>query len=285
MTTHAHLFIEKAVKLLWENAGHTTPLSIRTSSRVPSAAGLGSSAALSTATCAGLLHLTGQLSETRLARASYETEWLGQGGRGSPIDTSTATHGRGIFISREKGEAHLWTITRGERVWHIHDQTVPPLPLVVAHSGEKGKTADIVAKVAMYYERTDFAEAIVRDIGTLTLAGREALLKEDYKQLGLLMNECHELLGMLGVSTKRLDELCRVARDHAYGAKLTGAGAGGCMVAITDDPEGCKEALETARAEAWIVRPARKGARAWGRAVAGRGPPDHRDEEEPERGG
>ena len=279
ISTHAHLFIEKAVHLLWENAGNTTPLNIRTSSRLPSAAGLGSSAALATATCAAVLHLTDQFAETRLARAAYETEWLGQGGRGSPIDTSISTHGGAIHVAAEKGPDHLWTIKRGASEWHVHDQELPRLSFVVAHSGQKGKTADAVAKVKMYMDRTNFAGSIIEDLGEIATAGREALIKGDLAQVGTHMNEAHELLGMLGVSTSRLDELCRVAREHAHGAKLTGGGAGGCIVALTDEPEQCRDALAAQRADAWVVRSARKGARAWGRSLRGPGRPrDRRDE-------
>ncbi len=264
--TYAHLFIEKAVDLLWENAGNTTPLSIRTNSRLPSAAGLGSSAALSTATCASLLHLTEQFSETRLARAAYEVEWLGQERQGSPIDTSASAHGQAIYVANEKEGNHLWSLRRGESEWHIHHQPLPRMSFVVAHSGEKGKTGEVVSKVQMYHDRTDFAQKIIEDIGETTVEGRQALIDGDMKRVGELMDEAHDLLGMLGVSTSRLDELCGIARDAgAYGAKLTGAGGGGCIVALTEDPETTKEALQDQRAEAWIVRSARKGARAWGK--------------------
>jgi mevalonate kinase len=264
MDTYKHLFIEKAVELLWDNAGHTTPLAIETDSRLPSAAGLGSSAALSTATCAALLRLNDQFSAKRLARASYETEWLGQDKTGSPIDTSASTHGNAIFVSSEDDEDPLWTMRRDDSVWHVHDQPIDRTSFVIAHSGEKGKTGELVNKVKMYHERTDVAPKIVEDIGETTIEGRQALVDGDMARVGELMDEAHELLGMLGVSTSRLDELCRTAREHALGAKLTGAGGGGCIVALTDEPEACREALREERAETWIVRSARKGARAWG---------------------
>lgn len=272
METYAHLFIEKAVELLWENAGNTTPLAIETNSRLPSAAGLGSSAALSTATAASLLHLTGQFSEKRLARASYETEWLGQDRQGSPIDTSASTHGQAIYVSAEEEDEHLlWSLRRDDSTWHVHHQPLPRMPFVVAHSGEKGKTAEAVEKVAMYVERTDFAEKIIRDLGEITQRGRQALIDDQLVVVGELMDEAQELLGMLGVSTSRLDELCRIARDAgAYGAKLTGGGAGGCIMALTDDPETVRDALQDERADAWIVRSARKGARAWGKTLDAR---------------
>jgi len=239
MDTYAHLFIEKAVELLWDNAGNTTPLNIQTDSRLPSAAGLGSSAALSASTCAALLHLTDQFSEKRLARVAYETEWLGQDRQGSPIDTSASTHGNAIFVDDEKHDNHLWTMRRGDDEWHVHDQLIDRTSFVIAHSGEKGKTGELVEKVQMYHERTDVAGKIIEDIGDTTREGRQALLDGDMAKVGELMDEAHELLGMLGVSTSRLDELCRVARDHAMGAKLTGAGGGGCIVALTDAPEAC----------------------------------------------
>ncbi len=265
LDTYKHLFIEKAVELLWDNAGHTTPLAIETNSRLPSAAGLGSSAALSTSTCAALLHLTEQFSETRLARASYETEWLGQDRQGSPIDTSASTHGQAIFVDDEEHENHLWSLRRGEDTWHVHHQPLERMSFVIAHSGEKGKTGELVSKVKMYVDRTDVAQKVIEDIGDTTREGRQALREADLERVGELMDEAHDLLGMLGVSTGRLDELCRAAREHAYGAKLTGAGGGGCIIALTDEPERCRQALQEERAEAWIVRSARKGARAWGR--------------------
>jgi len=265
MDTYKHLFIEKAVELLWDNAGRTTPLDIQTSSRLPSAAGLGSSAALSASTAAALMHINGEISETRLARAAYEVEWLGQDRQGSPIDTSASAHGNAIFVDDEKHDDHFWTLRRGDDVWHVHDQPIDRMRFVIGHSGEKGKTDELVSKVKMYHERTDVAEKVVQDIGDTARDGRQALREGDLERLGELMDEAHELLGMLGVSTGRLDELCRAARDHAHGAKLTGAGGGGCIVALTDEPEACKRALEEERADAWVVRSARKGARAWGK--------------------
>lgn len=265
LDTYKHLFIEKAVELLWENAGNTTPLNIKTNSRLPSAAGLGSSAALSTATCASLLHLNEQFSEKRLARVAYETEWLGQDRQGSPIDTSASAHGQAIYVSSEKEDNHLWTLRRGDDAWHVHHQPLERMSFVIAHSGEKGKTGEVVSKVKMYHERSEVTQKIIEDIGETTVNGREALKQGDLARVGELMDEAHELLGMLGVSTSRLDELCRAAREHAHGAKLTGAGGGGCIIALTDEPEACRQALQDERADAWIVRSARKGARAWGK--------------------
>jgi mevalonate kinase len=60
----------------------------------------------------------------------------------------------------------------------------------------------------------------------------------DLKKIGDLMNENHRLLQEIGVSSKELDMLVDLARKQgAFGAKLTGGGGGGCMVALTPGKE------------------------------------------------
>jgi mevalonate kinase len=58
------------------------------------------------------------------------------------------------------------------------------------------------------------------------------------------MDEAHDLLAGLGVSCPELDQLVAAARPTSLGAKLTGAGGGGCMLALTTDPEATAEAIE-----------------------------------------
>lgn len=239
LTAHAHAYIKDAIEALWKGG----PLDVRTDSRIPSASGLGSSAALAVATSAALLQLQGRLSEELVARSAYDAEWTAQKGRGSPTDTSTVTHGSAVLVDREKGPGLLWEIARGERRWYLHHLDAPPLSLVVGHSGTRGRTADEVAKVARFVKRTGFAREVIRDLGRTTRGAMAALTAVDKKALGARMDEAHNLLSILGVSTPRLDDLCQAARRHAYGAKLTGSGGGGSMIALTDDPKACADAI------------------------------------------
>ena len=83
---------------------------------------------------------------------------------------------------------------------------------------------------------------------------------KDYISLGKLMNVNHGLLDALGVSTMELSSLVYAARDAgAYGAKLTGAGGGGCMVALTDSPHELAAAIEKAGGRSIITRFTKKG--------------------------
>lgn len=239
MNAHQHAYIKDAVDHLWKGS----PLDIRTDSRLPSASGLGSSAALSVATTGALLQAMGHFSEEACAREAYNAEWSAQKGRGSPTDTSTATHGRAVLVDREKGPGFLWDIQRGERRWYLHHLDMPELTLVVGYTGQRGRTADEVAKVGRFVKRGAFARDIMRDLGKLTREARQLIEDREKLALGLAMDEAHNLLTVLGVSTQKLDKLCEAAREHAYGAKLTGSGGGGSMIALTDEPEACAKAI------------------------------------------
>jgi mevalonate kinase len=76
-------------------------------------------------------------------------------------------------------------------------------------------------------------DARLRELAELTDRGTVALQGGKLDELGTAMNRAHELLAGLGVSTPLLDGLCQIARDAgAHGAKLTGAGGGGAVIAI-----------------------------------------------------
>ena len=258
MNPHHHAYIKDAVDALWKGAA----LDIRTDSRLPSASGLGSSAALAVATTGALLQLNGRFSEELTAREAYNAEVSAQKGRGSPTDTSTSAHGAAVLVDREKGPGYLWDIARGERRWYLHHLDVPPLTLVVGYTGQRGRTADQVAKVARFVKRGAFGREVIRDLGKITREARQLIEDREKMALGVLMDDAHNLLTVLGVSTSALDGLCEAAREHAYGAKLTGSGGGGSMIALTDRPEQCAKAIEKRGGLATVVQLGGAGVRA-----------------------
>jgi mevalonate kinase len=90
-------------------------------------------------------------------------------------------------------------------------------------------------------------------IGSFSKKGEILVNKKDYVSLGKLMNVNHGLLDALGVGTSELSALVYAARNAgAYGAKITGAGGGGCMVALTDSPVEVASAIENAGGRAII---------------------------------
>jgi mevalonate kinase len=132
---------------------------------------------------------------------------------------------------------------------------------VIGFTGSKGLTGPLVAKVKRYADHSGFAREVIQEIGALTLEGMDYLKKDDRSSLGKVMTKNHKLLAILGVSTPELDRLVQAALPHSYGAKLTGAGGGGSMIALTDQPKEVCEAIKKRGGIPYSVRTGVEGAR------------------------
>jgi hydroxymethylglutaryl-CoA reductase len=209
------------------------------SSRIPMAMGLGSSAAFAVAVIRAfdaLLELG--LDDVEIDRLALRCEELTHG-TPSGIDNNIATFAKPVLFRR------------GERARPL-DLREPP-PLVVAASGIRGITRHQVAAVRARYDRNRaLFGALFDEIGELTGAGANALVHADYERLGDLMNVGHGLLNAIGVSHPELEKMVSLARDAgASGAKLTGAGGGGSIVALC--PGKVREVGEALRASGYPV--------------------------------
>jgi mevalonate kinase len=202
---------------------------------------------------------TTELDEEEVARAAYDVEYEVQRTRASPTDTSTCTHGRSILVNKVAGENLLWHIEKPGKEWYIHHLDIPEMTFVIGNTRVRGKTPIQVDKVKRHYEKSGYCREVIEEIGGITLEGAKALKKGDITRLGELMDLNHRRLASIGVSHPRLEKLITAVRSRSYGAKLTGAGGGGCMVALTDKPEEVAEAIKRVHGEPMIVTPAKKG--------------------------
>jgi len=194
------------------------PLSLIGDAQVPPGAGLGSSAALAVAVARALLtHAKRPIDVATLTHAAGASETLVHG-KPSGVDVALAIAG-GIGVFRKStGLAPLGG--------------APPLRVLVGPSGAPRSTAAMIERVAQTTSSLG-DDPRLRELGELTDAGTAALLAADLPTLGGAMNRAHTLLADLGVSTSQLDALCDAAREAgAHGAKLTGAGGGGAVIAI-----------------------------------------------------
>lgn len=241
--------------------GMNYALDFLTTSQLPSGAGMGSSAALSAALALAIRTERGEFpTELSLVEEAYGAELHAQGS-GSPMDASACVHGGGVAINMDDDSKELWTISRGERTWRVTDIKVPDLSFVIGNTGVKAPTGPQVDKVRRYMSRNSFASDIIDEIGVLTLEGYKALKKGDKEALGRLMTKDHKLLSILGVSCKELNKLVNASLPYSYGAKLTGSGGGGCMVALTDRPEKVAEAIESRGGTPMIIKSGAEGVR------------------------
>jgi len=254
LTDPYNRYIRTAIELYYDGPA----VEFWTESSIPSASGLGSSAAITTSTVGALMKKKGEFQEDKLAKNAFEVEYEVQG-KASPTDTSISTHGSGILLTREPGEELLWSVRKGETVWYINHIDAPELTMVVGNTGLSSSTSRLVAMVKRYAESNTFARDIIREIGNLTLEGIGYLKSGDKERLGECMSRNHKLLANLGVNHPALQRLVDAASRHSYGAKLTGAGGGGSMIALTDEPEIVAEAIRKAGGAPYIVRVSKIG--------------------------
>lgn len=250
-------YVKAAVGRAWTGG----PLWIEVRSMIPTGAGLGSSAAVTVASLAALAALRGEaLDRGALAEQAFAIEHEVQG-RASPLDTTTASAGGGVLVKSTEGPGLLWTIRRDTRRWCLHRCSLPRLTFVVGSTGISAATGPLVAGVKQRVEASPAASAMVREIGQLTLDGLSALQAHDLAKAGQVMNRNHELLNALGVGHPALERLVTAARRHAYGAKLTGAGGGGSMFALTEEPEKVAADIRAAGGTAFLLESEPDGVR------------------------
>lgn len=236
-------------------------LDFLTTSQVPSGSGMGSSAALSAAIALAISTEKGEEpSERQLVDEAYGAELYAQG-NGSPMDASACVHGGGIAINIPNTDNELWTIKRNDRTWRVSDIKVPDLSFVIGNTGIKAPTGPQVEKIRRFKEKSGFASEIIDEMGNVTLEGYSALRKNDKEKLGRLMTQDHKLLSILGVSCNELNKLVNASLPYSYGAKLTGSGGGGCMVALTDRPDKVAEAIASRGGTPIVINSGSEGAR------------------------
>jgi len=217
-------YVNEAVEQAKDAAGvEDVGLEIAIESEIPLGAGLGSSAAVVVAAIdAATRELGVELSDTEIADRAYQVEYAVQDGQASRADTFCSTMGGAVRIE-------------GEDCRPIE---APDLPFVIGYDGGTGDTGALVAEVRERKETYGFAADTVAAIGDLVREGESALAVGDLGEVGRLMNFNHGLLSALGVSSRSLDAMVWAARDAgALGAKLTGAGGGGCIVALDHTAE------------------------------------------------
>jgi mevalonate kinase len=166
-----------------------------------------------------------------------------------------------VLISSERLEGFLWTIEKGERKWNVHHCDIPALSFVIGHTGVRASTGPLVEKVRKLVESSRDAALAVDRIGEITLDGADAMRACDKVRLGRLMEENDRLLNLLGVGHPALTRLVDACEGISYGAKLTGAGGGGSMLALTDRPADVSEAIRNAGGTPIEVRVGVEGVR------------------------
>jgi mevalonate kinase len=203
-----------------------TAMDIWLGGNLPGFSGLGASAASSVAIARAIAEEFDLIfSDEKINDVAYEAE-KAYAGNPSGIDNTAATFGGLIWFKKK--------LARGSNT--IEQLSIrEPVEIIIGNTGIVANTKAMVAGVAeRKLANPNKYDPIFRQAEVLANKGREALEKFDLKQVGELMNENHRLLQEIEVSCKELDYLVDLARKQgAFGAKMTGGGGGGCMLALT----------------------------------------------------
>jgi mevalonate kinase len=207
-----------------------TPLDIWIGGTLPGFSGLGASAASSVAIARAINEeLNLNLMDEKINSIAYEAE-KAYAGNPSGIDNTAATYGGLMWFKKNPAGGQ-------DIVEKLHMKK--PVEIVIGSTGKVANTKAIVEGVADRKKKDPAKyDPLFKQAESIAVAGRKALEEGDLKKVGSLMNENHRILQEIGVSSRELDLLVDIARKQgAFGAKLTGGGGGGCMVALTGGKE------------------------------------------------
>ncbi len=215
-------FILTAIRNFFKKYDVQSGLDVKTKSEFSDKIGLGSSSAVVVAAIKGLSELFKiRMNEKEIFNLSYKTV-LDVQGLGSGFDVAAAVYGGILFFK-----------TGGEIIELID---IKEIPLVVGYTGIKADTPTLVKMVAeKLKQEPKRINDVFNEIKNIVNLARIQMKNRNWKEIGKLMNKNQELLRELGVSSEELENLIKACLDtDAYGAKLSGAGGGDCMIAIAD---------------------------------------------------
>jgi len=218
-------------------------LEINISSTIPVAAGLGSGAAVTVALTRALsAHIPYAMTNDEVSAFAYEIEKLHHG-TPSGIDNTVVTYAKPVYF------------VKGQPIETFH--VAEPFTIVIADTGISAPTKESVSDVRRLWEANKAKwENVFDEVADIALAARNVIREGRVKMLGALMDKNHAYLQEMTVSSPELDNLVSAARKAgALGAKMSGGGRGGNMIALAeaDTAPRIAEALLSAGAKRTIT--------------------------------
>ncbi|MGI0046613.1 MAG: mevalonate kinase [Nitrosotalea sp.] len=207
---------KETLKEFNENKG----IEIVLESEIPAGIGLGSSSAACVAVTASVTGLFNKKSNEQILKKSIESERI------IFEDVSGADSSVSVF-----GGLMEYSKNGFEKISSRNN-----LSLIIANSNQAHSTREVVLKVREFKNRNEkiFSEMCEQE-NELVRNALVTLKQNDLNKLGLLISKNQELLERINVSTDKLDLLVKEASKTSYGAKITGAGGGGCIISLVDE--------------------------------------------------
>ncbi|MBT4646734.1 mevalonate kinase [archaeon] len=225
--------LEELVELMKKELDIKDNFHITIDSSIPISSGMGSSASLCVSIAKSLfLHKNNSVDVDELSKLALIGEKIFHGNP-SGIDTNVVSYNQTLFFQKKKKNEFI--------------KIKKPLNILIADSGIKGSTKRAVSLVKKKYEENKIIYSkIFDDMEKISIVSKKAIEEGDIEKLGRMMTLNHALLKMIGVTNEKLDYMFSSAIDYgAYGAKISGAGMGGNIIALVKekDIENITEAL------------------------------------------
>lgn len=224
--------IQHLVEMLQQRFNDDFQVKLTIESTIPAERGMGSSAATAVAITRAFFDFHEEiLSEAELLSFVNLSEKIAHGNP-SGIDAAATSGPNPLYFIKGK---ELRSFPMNLNAY-----------LIVADTGIKGKTRAAVTDVAQLYREDATIAKEIAYLGDLTRAARTAIIENNAREMGSLMMKAHRTLKKLTVSNETLDHLADTAiANGALGAKLTGGGRGGCLIALAPDLATAKKITAT----------------------------------------
>jgi len=199
---------------------HIPACTIKVTSTIPIAGGMGSGAAVSVAILRAFSASLGHpLNDEQVSQLAYEVELIHHG-TPSGIDNTVITYAKPVYF------------IKGRTIETLRVKT--PFSLVIADTGVQSPTSSVVSDVHSAWEADQAQFNLLFDrAGEIAATARQSIEAGSVDKLGPMMDENQALLRKMGVSSPELESLIEAARSSgAQGAKLSGAGRGGNIIAL-----------------------------------------------------
>jgi len=198
-----------------------TGIKIVVESDIPLGVGLGSSSACCVAGAAAISRLFHKTSKEEILRLAIESEkTIFENTSGA--DCTVCTYGGIMEYDKENGFDKI--------------ESEPNFHLVIANSNIEHSTESVVARVREFKEKNETKFATLCNNESKLVKDVLGLLKENnIKELGCKVIQNQKYLETIGISNDKLREMIQLGQNKSFGAKITGAGGGGCIFALTDE--------------------------------------------------
>jgi len=204
-----------------EKYNQPTGIKILVESEIPSGVGLGSSSACCVAGAAAISRLFEDTSKKQILKLAIEAEkTIFQNTSGA--DCTVCTFGGLMEYDKENGFSQI--------------ESGSDFHLIIANSNIEHSTELIVSNVRQFKEKNEekFLDMCQKESKLINHV-RNMLKTNDLNGLGKCMQDNQKFLEIIGVSNEKLREMIKLVEGKSFGAKITGAGGGGCIIALTDE--------------------------------------------------